>query len=331
MPAVRLTRGLAMAVLAALIVVSVATAAHSLVPGTPRPPHLPAVRAASLHARYEANRRYILSSERAAWRLGDTGRADVLRQLARSDRHFLSFSPDGDGQAVEVLGDLARAEVISVIVPGSDTTLDTFDQLGTRYASLGGSARAVYARERQLAPDRRVAVVAWYGYHAPRTMSFDIATTDRAKQGALRLRKLLVTLRGVSPAARVTLLCHSYGSVVCGQTLRGVDKGAAAAPSAVVVFGSPGMGVRSRAGLRSNIPLWAGRGTRDWITRVPNDSVDVMGQQVGFGTDPTSPSFGARHFPTGSAEHSDYLRPGGVALKNICLIALGRGSVVSGD
>lgn len=317
-----------MATTAALIVVSVASAAHSLVPGTPRSPHLPAVHAASLDARYTANRRFILSSERAARHLGDTARADELGKLARRDRNFLSFSPVGDGQAVEVLGDLARADSVSVVVPGSDTTLDTFDRIGSVHASLGGGARAVYAQMRRLAPDRRVAVVAWYGYRAPRTMSRDIATSDRAKEGATRLRTLLATLREVNRTASVTLLCHSYGSVVCGETLRGTADGAAA-PAAVVVFGSPGLGVRSRADLHSDVPVWAARGTADWITRVPNGMVHVMGEQIGFGTDPTSPSFGARRFAVGAAQHSDYLRPGGPALKNIALIALGRGSAVS--
>ncbi|MGW1894599.1 alpha/beta hydrolase [Streptomyces sp. NPDC002004] len=331
MRAARLRRGLLMAAVAGSIVASVTAAAQSLTPGTPRAPHLPAVRAADLDGRYAANRRFILESERAARRLHDTGRARALGRLARPGRQFLSFSPVGDGQAVEVLGNLARADRISVIVPGSDTTVDTFDQLGTTYASLNGGARALYAEERRLAPKKHIAVVAWYGYHAPRTMSRDIAVAGRADDGGRRLRSLLATLHRVDPGAPVAMLCHSYGSVVCGKALRGMDADAAYAPSDAVVFGSPGLGVNSRAELHTRIPLWAGRGATDWITRVPNVSVDVMGERIGFGADPVSPSFGARHFPAGLLGHSDYLRPGGLALKNIARIALGRGSEVTRD
>ncbi|MEU3373497.1 alpha/beta hydrolase [Streptomyces sp. NPDC006660] len=325
----RLRRGLVMAAFACSLVVSVSAAAHSLTPGTVRAPELPEAGAATLDTRYAENRQYILDSAQAAERLHDTGRAAVLRKFAQPGRQFLSFSPVGDGQAVEVLGDLARADRISVVVPGSDTTVDTFDRFGTTYAALNGGARALYAEERRLAPKERVAVVAWYGYDAPRTMSRDVATTGRAEKGGRELRTFLKDLQRVNPEAPVALLCHSYGTVVCGKALKGMDADDPSAPADAVVFGSPGMGVDSRAELHTEVPLWAGRGATDWIARIPNTSIDVLGEQVGFGADPTSPAFGARHFPAGPGEHSDYLRPGGIALENISRIALGRGSEVS--
>ncbi|WP_323139687.1 alpha/beta hydrolase [Streptomyces sp. NBC_01443] len=55
---------------------------------------------------------------------GDVQRERALRALATADRHFLLFDGRGEGRAVEVLGDLATADRISVLVPGSDTTLD---------------------------------------------------------------------------------------------------------------------------------------------------------------------------------------------------------------
>ncbi|MFI0982744.1 alpha/beta hydrolase [Streptomyces sp. NPDC021093] len=320
-----------MAAVACSLVVSITAAAQSLTPGTVRPPELPQAGAATLDTRYAVNRRYILDSAQAAEQLHDTGRAEVLRKFARPGRQFLSFSPVGDGQAVEVLGDLARADRISVVVPGSDTTVDTYDQFGATYASLNGGSRALYAEEQRLAPKERVAVVAWYGYAAPRTMSRDVATTGRAEEGGRGLRTFLTDLQRVNPEAPVALLCHSYGTVVCGKALQGMDADDASAPAAAVVFGSPGMGVGSRAELHTEVPLWAGRGAKDWIARIPNTSVDMLGGQLGFGADPTSPAFGAQHFSAGPGEHSDYLRPGGPALENISRIALGRGSEVSDD
>ncbi|MER6028241.1 alpha/beta hydrolase [Streptomyces sp. NPDC001851] len=324
----RLRRWATVAV-AGAIVLSVTAAARSAVPGTPAAPRLPALRAGTLHERYEANHRFITESRQAALRMGDTARGDALAGFAAPGRQFLSFSPDGDGLAVEVLGDLAEADRIAVVVPGSDTTIDTFDELGTKSASLNGGARALYAEMRRTAPHTRVAVVAWLGYHAPRTMSRDVASTARAAVGGDELRAFLGRLRSVNATAPVALLCHSYGSVVCGSAVRGTGRAMQAELSGIAVVGSPGMGVRSAAELRTAVPLWAARGASDWITDVPHVEVSVLGHTFGFGTDPVAPSFGARGFAAGPGGHSDYFRPGGVALHNLALIGLGRGGQVS--
>jgi len=319
-------RGL-LAAVAAAMVVSVSAAARSAVPGTPSPPRLPAVTAGTLEARYAANRAAVVAAERAAHRMGDGERERHLRQLGARGRHFLDFGAAGDGQAVEVLGDLAAAGRIAVLVPGSDTTVDTFDYLGSRRASLGGGARALYGEMRRVS---RVpaAVVAWYGYRAPRTMSRDVLSTARATEGGGRLRRLLDELRSVNPAARVTLLCHSYGSVVCGSAVGGADRAVPSSLAGMAVFGSPGMGVGSAAACHG-IPVWAGRGADDWIAGAPHVSVPAFGGMVGFGADPVSRSFGARRFDAGSGGHSDYLAPGSLPLHNLALIAAGRTSEVS--
>ncbi|MFF2810201.1 alpha/beta hydrolase [Streptomyces sp. NPDC058000] len=315
--------------LAAAIVGSVTAGTSSPVPGTPAPPRLPPVQARTLDERYAANRDYLAAAEHAAHRLGDSYREGHLHQLRASGRQLLSFDARGDGQAVEVLGDLATADRIVVLVPGSDTTLDTFDYLGSRHASLAGGAHALHDEMRRLSPSS-VAVVAWYGYHAPRTMSRDVATTARAEEGGRRLIALLGGLRTANAHAPVTFLCHSYGSVVCGSALSGMDTRTSAGLAGVAVFGSPGTGLRSTADLPVRVPLWAGRGTQDWIARAPHVSLSAFGTTLGFGTDPTSPSFGARPFAAGNSGHSGYLEPGSLPLRNLALICLGRGSAVSG-
>jgi len=55
--------------------------------------------------------------------------------------------------------------------------------------------------------------------------------------------------------------------------------------------------------------------------------VQLLG--IGFGTDPMSPEFGARAFATGDGGHSDYLRPGSAALRNLAYIALGDAAAVT--
>ncbi|MFF5205982.1 alpha/beta hydrolase [Streptosporangium sp. NPDC000396] len=224
-------------------------------------------------------------------------------------------SPQRD-RIVKVYGDLRTAEHVAVIVPGSDTTAATFDGGRAKpYSTPGGGARAVLAEARALDPGARLAVVAWLGYDSPATVSLEVATDGAARRGAPELRRYVAeTLRG----KRVSLLCHSYGSVVCAKAAPG------SGVADVAVFGSPGLGVSSASEL-GGTPLWAGSGGRDWMRRVPKLRLGPLG----FGPDPAGPSFGARLFETGAAGHSDYLAPGSASLRNLTLIALGRTGEVS--
>src|SRR5260370_3329611 len=125
-----------------------ATAAVS--PGRPaaRPPPLPALTAPALDARYAADSRMIAQAARAAGRAGNQGLASALEALR--GQHFLDFNPRGPGLAVEVLGDLARARRVAILLPRSDTSLTTFDSPGT--TSPGGAARALAAQARPIDP-----------------------------------------------------------------------------------------------------------------------------------------------------------------------------------
>jgi hypothetical protein len=239
--------------------------------------------------------------------MGDPALAHALGALR--GRHFLSFDPRGPGEAIEVFGDLATARRVAILVPGSDTSLATFDSRGT--ASPAGAAAALAAQARRLDPGARLAVVAWLGYSTPATLSPGVLTSGDAGQGASALRPLVTDL--ARHGARVALLCHSYGTVVCGL----------AAPNLpvtdIAVFGSPGMDASSVRQLHTSARVWAGRGGGDWIHYVPH--VQLLG--LGFGPDPTAPAFGARPFGCGAGGHSGYFRPGGMALRNLAYIALG--------
>ncbi|MGW6980369.1 alpha/beta hydrolase [Streptomyces sp. NPDC054932] len=329
MRAARIRHALLITGLAGCIVASVAAAAASAVPGLPAAPRLAPVTAENLPGRYEANHRYLAEAAEAARRMGDEGRAAALGHLADGDRTFLEVGAEADGRAVEVLGDLVHAQRIALLVPGSDTTVDTFDHLGSPHSSMGGAARALYGEMSSLAPDSRVAVIAWYGYRAPRTKSRDTVTSTRAQEGGSLLREQLRQLRALNPQASTALLCHSYGSVVCAQALRGTGPQVQSGLTGVVVFGSPGMGAESASELGIRVPFWAGRGSRDWIANVPHTRVFLPSGSVGFGADPVSAEFGARTLPTGDSRHGDYLQPGGLSLRNIALISLDRASAVS--
>ncbi|MER5319394.1 alpha/beta hydrolase [Streptosporangium roseum] len=224
-------------------------------------------------------------------------------------------APRGD-RIIRVYGDLRTAGHVAVIVPGSDTTAANFDGgRAKRHSTPGGGARAVLAEARTLDPRAGLAVVAWLGYDSPGTVSLAVATDGAARRGAVDLRRYIAETLG---GKRVSLLCHSYGSVVCAKAAPG------SGVADVAVFGSPGLGV-SHASALGGTRLWAGSGSRDWMRKVPKLRLGPLG----FGPDPAAPSFGARLFATGPAGHSDYLRPGSESLRNLTLIALGRTGEVS--
>jgi len=296
------------AVIAALVAVVGATTAAMLPPAPiDRPQPMPALSAQALTARYTANAHQIVQATSAAKRAGDTSLVRALNGLR--GQHFIDFNPLGQGLVVEVVGDLATATRVAVLVPGSDTSLATFDSRGT--ASPDGGAAALAAQVRELDPGAHLAVIAWLGYATPTTLSPGVLTSGDARQGAIALRSFVGAL--TRDGRQVSLLCHSYGSVVCGLA-------AAHLPvTDIAVFGSPGMDAASAWSLHSPARVWACRGTEDWIGNVPY--VQLLG--LGFGQDPTDPAFGARIFSCGDANHSGYFRTGSISLRNLAYIALG--------
>ncbi|RCG24271.1 hypothetical protein DTL70_11670 [Streptomyces diacarni] len=282
-----------------------------------------------LGIRYQANR-VALKRERARARVladapsgtrGDHSqareKAERYGELLAPGRQILAFDPRGRGQIAEVYGDLAHAGRTAVVVPGSDIDLRNFDDGGAnrygRPAAMAASLRAGMARR---VPRARVAVIAWVGYTTPVGLGTDAATGRLAEAGAPRLTRFLhgLTRTGVTPPA---VLCHSYGSVVCGRAAPGLDGEDA---TGLLVFGSPGMRAGSVSALRTRVPVWAARAPGDWIARVPH--VRFLG--LGHGADPTDAAFGARVVTADGAEgHSDYLRPGTDSRANFAAIAVG--------
>ncbi|GGP85304.1 hypothetical protein GCM10010266_04440 [Streptomyces griseomycini] len=246
-------------------------------------------------------------------------RTDRFEALLRPGRHILAFDPSGPGRVAEVLGDLRTAERVSVVVPGADTDLLTFQRTHRRYAAPVGMARSLYAAEREADPTTRTAVIAWADYTAPSGLGMDAATAMRAEDGAVRLNAML---RGLPGNAPVSLFCHSYGSVVCGLA-------APALPDRVTdiaVAGSPGMRVEKASQLDTSARVWAMRDADDWIEDVPY--LEFGG--LGHGADPVAAGFGARVLSAREAEgHSGYFVPGTDSLRNFAEIGVGAYRAVS--
>ncbi|CAL9526492.1 hypothetical protein SUDANB176_03960 [Streptomyces sp. enrichment culture] len=310
--------GLAVLV-ASAVAVPVAGAARPRTPA-PAPAVLAPPTAATLDATYAAHRANAGEAARTAAAHGDRRRAAVDRALADPSRQLLAFDGRGPGRVTEVLGDLARADRVAVLVPGSDTGLDT-------YGRFRAAARALHQRLVREAPaGTRTAVVAWLGYETPGTVSTTVATTGRAERAAPGLRSLVGDVRTVTgQRSRISLLCHSYGSVVCARAAAGLDV------DDIALVGSPGTGADTAAGLRTRARVWAARGAGDWVEHVPHLSADLFGTTVGFGTDPVSPDFGARVFAAGDGGHSDYFVPGSPSLTNLARIVLGETKAVTRD
>ncbi|WP_329278392.1 alpha/beta hydrolase [Streptomyces sp. NBC_00691] len=240
-------------------------------------------------------------------------RLDRFVSLMRPGRQILAFDPTGTGRTAEVLGDLTRARHVSVIVPGVDTNLLTFQKTHRRYGAPAGMAESLYRAERQASPGARVAVIAWADYTAPAGVGVDAMTGRLAEAGAARLVRLTEALPG---DARVALFCHSYGSVLCGVAAPRLP----ARVTDLAVAGSPGMRVERATELRTPARVWAMRDADDWIADVPH--LEVGG--VGHGADPVAPEFGARLLSArGAIGHSGYFEPGTESLGNFAAIGVG--------
>jgi hypothetical protein len=304
----RLLRTILAALVGASVAGPVAGAARAAAVPAPVPVAWSPLRDASpsaLALRYAAGRDGILAAERVAAAHGDRRRAAALAGMAVPERRFLFFDGRDGGRTAEVFGDLSRAERVAVLVPGSDTNLDKY-----------GMFRAGASRLRQALGDG-AAVIAWLGYATPSTLSTEVLTASPADRAAPALRAFVRDLRAAVPAARVSVLCHSYGSVVCARAASGLDV------ADLVLYGSAGVGVDTAAALGTRATVWAGRGGSDWIAHVPHERLRLPFATLGFGADPVSKRFGARVFAAGGGGHSDYLRPG-PALENLAAIISGR-------
>ncbi|MFB6549936.1 alpha/beta hydrolase [Streptomyces sp. NPDC056405] len=213
----------------------------------------------------------------------------------------LAYDPRGRGLIARVTGDLENATHVSVIVPGSDIDISTFDRT------------AQWAADLQAEASENTAVIAWAGYTTPSGIGPDLATGRLAETGAERLTRFTDGLdaAGLPDPA---LFCHSYGSVVCGLAAPDTDA------SDIVVMGSPGMRADNVTALDTDAHVWAAKSPEDWIDRVPN--VEFLG--LGHGADPTSPGFGATVLPAADVPaHDAYFTIGTSTLAAFAAIAGG--------
>ncbi len=150
------------------------------------------------------------------------------------------YDPGGDLAAL-AYGDLDTADDIGVLVPGVNNTV-----AGDLH-TLGDDARTVAAATLAAAPAASVATVAWLGYRPPVGAGLGQALgRSTATAGGVALAGDLAGLAaaraatGVGRAAdpRVTVLAHSYGTVVLDEA---GDLPGRLPVDAAVLSGSPGI------------------------------------------------------------------------------------------
>lgn len=187
-------------------------------------------------ARDEANRLHlerVLADPSAP---GHAVAASVATEIRRREAggeqvQLYQFQPREELVAL-ALGDVDSADSVAVVVPGiRNTAEDDLDELGDAAATVADATVAA-------APAATVATIAWFGYRPPGFLGAPFSAA--ADRGGAALDRTLDGLAAARSAdrARVTVVAHSYGTVVTGR--------AAAAPGhiaadALVLNGSPGM------------------------------------------------------------------------------------------
>jgi hypothetical protein len=236
------------------------------------------------------------------------------RWAVAAGSRILQLDRSGTGRVVVALGDLRTARHIAVVVPGVGNSLGTFDDpLHPERRPYGMAMALRDALGPQRSPARQdTAVIAWLGYRTPTLLSTESATGDLARPGAARLATFVQRIRATAaPGVDISVICHSYGTVVCGL----------AAPklpiNRLVFLGSPGVRANSVRDLRTRAAVYAATARSDWIRWVPHLRIG----DFGHGPDPTRRRFGAASLPTaGVTGHDGYFAPGSVTLRALAAL-----------
>lgn len=264
--------------------------------------------------REQANRAALDQAISEAQARGDTQQIAFLeslkQQIDQPDTNLLYFDPSQDHYAVAI-GNVATAQHVAVLVPGVSDNADQ-DMINgwipysrTIYSASNGDGGST-------------AVIMWKGYQDPTIP--EAPSMDYAVSGASALTSFCNGL-GLGSGQSLTLIGHSYGSVVTGLALSNDGL----RPTNVIALGSPGMGVDNV----SELNLQPGQ---FFDEAAPGDPITALGY---FGTDPSSMTFGGTRMSTGGTGafpslsiHSSYFDAGSESMRNIADVVTGHYSQV---
>ncbi len=247
---------------------------------------------------------------------GDTDRVRLLRTLATSGGDVLLYRPQLQHYAV-LFGDLEGARHVAVMVPGVGDGTNLCDDWLPQARNLFDEAESTVEAE-------PTAVVMWKGYDNPADIlaaaEGAVACSDDLVTAASDLTAFVASL-SLRPDQTLTVIAHSFGSIVTGAALADCDLEV----TDVVVAGSPGMTVDELRQLHVDQSHF-------FSEQAPGDAVAELGV---FGAAPTSPTFGGTRMRTNApdhpevAAHSEYFETDSEALENIVDVVTGQYSDIT--
>ncbi|SED39580.1 Alpha/beta hydrolase [Streptomyces misionensis] len=249
--------------------------------------------------------------------------------------YLLGFDDTNNGRVIISIGDPDTADNVATYVPGTGTSLSSID---------GDIHRAEVLQDRASLtdPTHKTASIMWLGYDAPQDLLTD--ATDAKYADAAR-EPLGNFLTGIDTAhhgpVNSTVLGHSYGTLVAGETMRDhpnlpVDR--------AILVGSPGVGVNHAKDLHIGADhVWAATARNDLVNLAPPPAGPLAplnpkaywrlfnDHSVMYGNDPTSDEFGGQtfHVAPGKLPTTDGLMPAhsqyweGDSLNNMAKIVTG--------
>jgi pimeloyl-ACP methyl ester carboxylesterase len=228
---------------------------------------------------------------------GDAERTALLQSLMSSGGEILLYRPQLQHYAL-LFGDLETAEHVAVVVPGVGDGTDL------RQDWIPGALNLYEA-------SASTAVVLWKGYDNPADVlaAAGAIECDEDLTAAATDLCAFVEWLALEPEQTLTVVAHSYGSIVTGAAL--ADCGLEVTD--VVVAGSPGMTVEELRELHVQQAHF-------FSEQAPGDGIAELGV---FGTAPSSPTFGGTRMSTNApghpdvSSHSSYFEAGSEALENI--------------
>jgi pimeloyl-ACP methyl ester carboxylesterase len=253
------------------------------------------------------------------------------KQTTLPPLYLLGFDTNASGHAIVACGNPDTAKNVAVYVPGLGTSSNSTHF----YFDVQHTENMTMQADQDTGADSNSTIL-WLGYNSPQISpsehALDVAGTQDATDAVPKLTSFLSSVHTLNKdLGNLTLVGHSYGSLVVGETAR-----ASTLPvNNIVLLGSPGVSVNRASQLNiSPNHVWAGAASGDPVARLGR-----------FGISPTSSDFGGHVIDVDSAgvgmgAHGEYFdtygnangNPGRSSLDNIASIMTGQyNNVTYGD
>jgi hypothetical protein len=257
-------------------------------------------------------------------KLAEGGKPTVFngRPVTMPQMYLMGFDTNSIGHALVACGNPDTAKNLCVYVPGLNTSM-----LSTHFEYDIQHAQNMTLQANSDTGTDSNATLLWLGYDAPQANGLGIlkvAGTANAAAAVPDLTNCLKGLRSVDAQINnLTLVGHSYGSLVVGETA----KQSVLPVDNIVLLGSPGISVDHA----SQLGIPAGH---VWSGEAASDPVGKLGY---FGIPPTDQTFGANPIQVGATgvlmqAHGEYFdAPGNInhdlnysSLDNVASIMTGQ-------